>query len=412
MHKLLVCLVATTLLGSATNAAAEVVTFPATEGRFVRLKALSEINGNPWSSMAEIDVFQESDVLQPEVKPSDDEAVDERVLMGPSERRVASPIDVSSPDGRIGVSFAVRAIGGTPGSLSYSLIYQGQPLIADAALGMTVQVLPVEGPALAGSAALEPVPKGEWKLVRVDSQSSGCDATRAFDGNPGTIWHTQWQANSPRHPHEIVIDLGRSYRLAGFAVTPRHDESPNGTIKDYEFYVGGGAGDFGRPVAKGRFRAAEADAESWSCGFEIVEVTRTTNDTTWNPLYGQWSTIRDHYNQAAVKLRQSQAPHRYLQLVLRVYDGGAAFSYTIPQQPGAERVAILKEATEFRFPAEDGPALRQPMAATGFRRVDPGGTTTGELPPRRPPPVSAGLIPAGPQLVSYHHDGRHRFPPG
>jgi hypothetical protein len=33
------------------------VAFPATSGRYIQLRALSEINGNPWTAVAEINVL-------------------------------------------------------------------------------------------------------------------------------------------------------------------------------------------------------------------------------------------------------------------------------------------------------------------------------------------------------------------
>jgi alpha-glucosidase len=39
-------------------------------------------------------------------------------------------------------------------------------------------------------------------------------------------------------------------------------------------------------------------------------------------------------------------------LILRAYDEGAAFCYTLSKQPDMERVAITRELTEFRFPAD------------------------------------------------------------
>ena len=43
-------------------------------------------------------------------------------------------------------------------------------------------------------------------------------AGQAIDGNTATIWHTDWStntgdANDPRHPHELVLDLGSSQTL-------------------------------------------------------------------------------------------------------------------------------------------------------------------------------------------------------
>ncbi len=99
---------------------------------------------------------------------------------------------------------------------------------------------------------------GETKIVKVkikvDSQSPGYEGYRAMDGNPATMWHTDWQFRETSHPHEITIDLGASYELSGFAYLPRSGAGgPNGTIKDYELYISDNEKDFGKPVTKGAF---------------------------------------------------------------------------------------------------------------------------------------------------------------
>ncbi|HEY2251957.1 MAG TPA: discoidin domain-containing protein, partial [Planctomycetaceae bacterium] len=97
------------------------------------------------------------------------------------------------------------------------------------------------------------LPTRQWTLVSVDSEAQGAPAMFAFDGNPRTFWSTRWRSRViPPHPHEIVIDLGKVYRLTAFSVLPRNDGNPNGTIKDYELYVGNDPQDFGPPVSKGK----------------------------------------------------------------------------------------------------------------------------------------------------------------
>ncbi len=96
------------------------------------------------------------------------------------------------------------------------------------------------------------VPQQEWKLISVDSAETDTPATFAFDGNPRTFWGTPWRSGATRHPHEIVIDLGQTYRLTGFTLLPRQDGSPNGTVKDYELYVSNDPKNFGPPVSKGQ----------------------------------------------------------------------------------------------------------------------------------------------------------------
>jgi hypothetical protein len=112
------------------------------------------------------------------------------------------------------------------------------------------------------------------KVIRVDSQELAGEngsGTNAVDGDPATIWHTQWQDESPAPPHEIVIALSRPCRIAGFTYLPRQDESDHGLIKDYEFYVSDDGKDFGPPVKKGRFapgrekQVVRFDAKQ--CGF-------------------------------------------------------------------------------------------------------------------------------------------------
>ena len=88
--------------------------------------------------------------------------------------------------------------------------------------------------------------------VRVDSETPGYEGYRAMDGNPQTMWHTDFQFNETAHPHEIIVDLGASYEISGFAYLPRPDGG-NGTIKDYECYVGENEKKSGEPAVKGAF---------------------------------------------------------------------------------------------------------------------------------------------------------------
>lgn len=91
------------------------------------------------------------------------------------------------------------------------------------------------------------------KVVKVDSEEPDSKGANAVDGNPDTIWHTQWQHRSPKHPHEIVIQLIPPSKIKGLFYLPRQDGSENGTIKGYEIYVSTDGEHFGQPVKKGEF---------------------------------------------------------------------------------------------------------------------------------------------------------------
>ncbi len=91
------------------------------------------------------------------------------------------------------------------------------------------------------------------------------------------------------------------------------------------------------------------DAAPLEAGFEIVDVSRTSYDKTYSPVYGEQETIRDHYNQLVAELKESQPPHRRLILTFRAYNEGAAFCYTLPEQDSLKKFVISAEKTQFRF---------------------------------------------------------------
>ncbi len=101
------------------------------------------------------------------------------------------------------------------------------------------------------------VPQNEMSLRFVDSQelegegqSLSGPAISAFDSSPRTFWHTRWQEAVDAMPHELQIDLGATYSVNGFAYLPRQN-SANGRIANYEFYVSTDASTWGAAVATG-----------------------------------------------------------------------------------------------------------------------------------------------------------------
>ena len=60
------------------------------------------------------------------------------------------------------------------------------------------------------------------KIASVSSQSGakGRRAVNAIDGDPRTHWHTQFQPQLDKHPHELVIDLGSERSVRGTARSP------------------------------------------------------------------------------------------------------------------------------------------------------------------------------------------------
>lgn len=94
--------------------------------------------------------------------------------------------------------------------------------------------------------------------VRVDSEHPGYEGYRALDGDPETMWHTEFGGRDLPGPHQITFDLGDSREIAGFSYLPRSGGG-NGTIGRFECYVSDNAKDMGQPVAAGEFDQPSAE---------------------------------------------------------------------------------------------------------------------------------------------------------
>ncbi|MEM8909923.1 MAG: discoidin domain-containing protein, partial [Bacteroidota bacterium] len=119
------------------------------------------------------------------------------------------------------------------------------------------------------------IPPYNWLVHYVDSEetsSGNHEASRAFDGDVNTMWHTQTTGSSPGHPHELQLDLGANYELSGFNYTPRQD-SEDGRIADYEFYVSMDGSSWGTAVAAGTW-ASSANTETVSFPATVARYVR------------------------------------------------------------------------------------------------------------------------------------------
>lgn len=81
-------------------------------------------------------------------------------------------------------------------------------------------------------------------------------------------------------------------------------------------------------------------------GFKIVKTETSTFDETWQPVWGEESEIRSHYNELDVTLTQPKTG-RTMILQFRLFDDGLGFRYDFPQQPGLKYFVIKEELTQF-----------------------------------------------------------------
>lgn len=81
--------------------------------------------------------------------------------------------------------------------------------------------------------------------------------------------------------------------------------------------------------------------------FDLVQVDSSAYDNTWKPVWGEVSSIRDHYKQLVLKLSDRSTSGIQLEIIFRVFNDGVGFRYSFPQQPGLNHFIIADELTQF-----------------------------------------------------------------
>lgn len=81
-------------------------------------------------------------------------------------------------------------------------------------------------------------------------------------------------------------------------------------------------------------------------GFNILGCENSTFDETWTPVWGEESSIRNHYNELLVHLGQSKND-RVMDIRFRLYNDGLGFRYEFPDQKNLVYFTIKEEMTEF-----------------------------------------------------------------
>ncbi len=102
----------------------------------------------------------------------------------------------------------------------------------------------------------------------------------------------------------------------------------------------------GKPVIKRSRLGLEAEGFSLREGFKLQKAETNTFDETWKPVWGEVSSIRNHYNELAVTLHQANED-RTIIIRFRLYDDGLGFRYEFPEQKNLVYFIIKDEYSEF-----------------------------------------------------------------
>ncbi len=100
--------------------------------------------------------------------------------------------------------------------------------------------------------------------------------------------------------------------------------------------------EFGAEIQKGGY----GEPVSLYDGFEQCGAVRSEFDETWQPVWGEESSIRNRYNELAITLRQPQSGRQMI-VRFRLYDEGIGFRYEFPEQEAMTYFTIREERTQF-----------------------------------------------------------------
>lgn len=105
-----------------------------------------------------------------------------------------------------------------------------------------------------------------------------------------------------------------------------------------------------KPVIKSSKLGLELNGSpSMSDGFTIIEEERNSVDDSWEPIWGEQRTIRNHYNELLITLAQEAQQGRYIRIRFRLFNDGLGFRYEFPKQQGLHYFVIKEENTEFNL---------------------------------------------------------------
>ena len=100
-----------------------------------------------------------------------------------------------------------------------------------------------------------------------------------------------------------------------------------------------------------------SQARFFGRNIEVVEAKVNTVNEAWEPVVGNYQTVKNHYNEIILTLKEKDFPERTIMLQIRSYDDGVALRYQIPgswsrflpDYQNADRLTLVDESITFNF---------------------------------------------------------------
>lgn len=80
--------------------------------------------------------------------------------------------------------------------------------------------------------------------------------------------------------------------------------------------------------------------------FTIAKIDSSQHDSTWEPVWGEVKSIRNHYKELTITLTQAENK-RSMVVRFRLFNDGLGFRYEFPKQDNLQHFVVADELTEF-----------------------------------------------------------------
>ncbi len=149
-----------------------------------------------------------------------------------------------------------------------------------------------------------------------------------------------------------------AFSSAAYADSVAEYASPNGSIKVLLDINGEGSPGYkitrnGKEiVGESRLGFILTDAPKIQRNMRFVSKVTRSSDGKWEQPWGEWKTIRNHFNELKVRFSEQGDKARMFDVTFRIYDDGVGFRTEFPEQPNLKVANIQEELTQFNLPRE------------------------------------------------------------
>lgn len=153
------------------------------------------------------------------------------------------------------------------------------------------------------------------------------------------------KVTSPDGKMELSFSLDNGRPTYTFSVDGKTVVAPSHLGYQLKKENGEKSTDFDWKPSRATDKEASRKADFFS-DFTLEKFENNSFDETWKPVWGEESSIRNHYNELLVQLKQTKN-NRFLNIRFRLFDDGLGFRYEFPDQKDLTYFVVAEELTEF-----------------------------------------------------------------